>query len=426
MKAIATLFVLLACVTDCTFAGDSTFTPDQLLEIHKLLEAEREAIKQEVILELCQENPDICDQIKPQVVIAQPPTKSQPSRSEAPVSSLPAQVSIEPHTASQSMMGTLRNSMTDRSLATDGARFDIEASTASSRASIELGRTLSMFNGNNRGEFANLSFAFSAPLNKDEDNTTIATLDGLTNAFQASMKLSKFNVYGLRMGHLTADGDYTAEYIELCKAAGIDVLKNEICDSNLMKEGLRKNKRSALYANYMALFWDPAAWKSTYGVEATIGYEEFKFREVATLDKNDSNETPWSIGLFGGFIPPSKNAFVSFGLKFQETYKPTDKRTVCPTETELEYLECITGNIGGPNEKKKHLAYIDVRSQLEHMGFSARVTHDFKNDETGVDLPIYLLKSSKGIFNGGLRLGWTSEDDFSFGVFVGSDLKLLD
>jgi hypothetical protein len=72
------------------------------------------------------------------------------------------------------------------------------------------------------------------------------------------------------------------------------------------------------------------------------------------------------------------------------------------------------------------LATLEGRWLFGSRAVGLKVVHDFKNDNWGVDVPLYLFPNDKGMFSGGLRFGWTDTDQLSAGVFVGVPFKLLD
>ena len=81
-----------------------------------------------------------------------------------------------------------------------------------------------------------------------------------------------------------------------------------------------------------------------------------------------------------------------------------------------------------PNQTENLLLSLETRSNLGGLAFSLRGTHDFNNDNTGIDLPIFLVADQEGNLNGGIRLGWTNVDDDSdlnLGVFIGSNFNLF-
>jgi hypothetical protein len=244
----------------------------------------------------------------------------------------------------------------DRSISTGKSGFAIEGSTENSRASIKLSiahpSSARIVSG--VGRYSGTDITISAPLNKNDDLTNISTLDGLANAFLLKVAHSNFRV-----------------------------------------------KPTAVFPDN--------AWDWVYGVSATLGYENFNYYDNTNITRQEQTEVPWGAGLFGGFISSTSDSLISMGLDYQKSYDKSKSRTVCPQSMTTAWVDCITGNIGSPVKKIKHLAYIEYRRLFEHFGFNFRVTHDFENDETGLDLPIYLVKAKAAdkpaVFNGGIRLG---------------------
>ncbi len=115
----------------------------------------------------------------------------------------------------------------------------------------------------------------------------------------------------------------------------------------------------------------------------------------------------------------------TLGFEFQQAFKAADTKTFCPAASPA-VTECATGAAGGPADKEKELAYLAWRSTLGGYAFSIKFTHDLKNDDTGIDLPIYLVRNADGLLNAGIRFGWTDTDALAVGVFAGSGFKLFE
>ena len=86
---------------------------------------------------------------------------------------------------------------------------------------------------------------------------------------------------------------------------------------------------------------------------------------------------------------------------------------------------CVSGRLGAPQNDWNRLLWVEARSAVWRVPFSFRVTREFEDRETGIDMPIYLLHDPDGAFTGGIRFGWTSEDGADAGVFVGTGFDVF-
>ncbi|QCW24412.1 hypothetical protein FE772_00745 [Lysobacter enzymogenes] len=299
-------------------------------------------------------------------------------------------------------------------------RFELSASDKNSKAALQLSRTGSGVVKGTERSFKSLSITASAPLNKDGGATSLGTLDGFANAFELSLRASRLVVTGMRTP-LLPDGTPTKQMADMFLAVGLDTNKDN--DLGVIKDRLRELGKLHLYPDFEALYWDPNAPRVTYGGFAKIGSENFDFIKNGTISSETQHEVPWSIGLFGGIVPrASHDMYFGAEISYERAFKAADSRTICPPISGT-VLECVTGNYGSPSEQEKVLGSLEVRKAFGKMGAALKITHDFRSHDTGADAPIYLARSISGGFSSGLRLGWTSKDQFSVGVFIGSEFQ---
>ncbi|AVP97552.1 hypothetical protein C7S18_10245 [Ahniella affigens] len=302
--------------------------------------------------------------------------------------------------------------------------LELLASTDDTRATFKYAAELSYAYQNGVKSFTTSALTLSAPLSEAADGITeIATLDGLANSTEIGVSFSRW--YVKEIGEVfdikTADA--------ICKAAGIDTsVLGTPCDTAAVMEGLANEGKLDEYPRLKALFYDPSRWdreafRWTWGLSGRVGYESFDFFGP-DLEEISSSENPWSVNGYFGWVPPNSTRFYSLGATIQNAYKPADEATAC-TNSEMPVLECVTGSLAAPTEKRKHLMYLEARGQVSGIGYALRATHDLKSDASGLDLPIYLFKDPEGSLNAGIRLGWTSTDQGSVGLFIGSPFSLF-
>lgn len=414
--AAATLAVAAVTCAAAEPVSCESFTERQCNEIKAMVAAQRAAVFAELGI------PDPAP--APRQSARNPPADSPPAADPGTAANdLPA---ASDENKTKVFFGGAGGSVLDRGDGDQQSRFELTGSTENNRATLRVASEMS----GTRGRFSTLSFGASAPFDKNKQKyANVATLDGLANAFQLSLNYSLFVADDLR-SPVGEDGLYTAEYRALCGDAGIGL---DDCDRSALEAKFLAARREDKVRELGALYGDPKAWRRSYSIKANVGHDAFDFYLPTTLATDTTTRKPWSVAAQLGFVPPlsgaaenSRGWYFAGGVEYQRSYLPGKVRTFCPAVEGIEPFECTTGNFGPPVKKDKRLASFEARTKvMGGHGMSLRITRDFHNDETGVDLPVYLVKDSAGALNGGLRLGWTNTDKFSFGVFVGGSFDLL-
>jgi hypothetical protein len=331
-----------------------------------------------------------------------------------------------PKSYSDILLSGLDNSVFDSAIEKNRTSFEINAAKDNSTVSLKIGKDFSKPISSNLAEFSSWAITFSAPVNKNSENTDIATLDGLANSFKLSVKLSNFIVLGKLNPFVDDPKNPPPRLVEICKLAGINYPEDP-CDTDAVYSGLEKRNKLQIYPEFKSLFWKPTSWKLIYGIEGSIGYQNFEFISKQTYEKKDQDKYPMGANAFFGAVPPGQNAVLTVGGQFQESYKESKTQTVCPVTTTGTSFVCDTGALGEPGHKQKQIVYVEGRTEFLSLGLNIRVSHDFKNYDTGIDAPVYIFHDKKNNLNGGLRFGWTKNDHKALlGVFVGGSFSLFD
>lgn len=316
------------------------------------------------------------------------------------------------------------NSVMDAAIGSSRSAFEINAMKDSSTALLRIGRDVSKSLTPKIAEYSSWSITFSVPVNKNSDSTDLATLDGLANSFKLSVKASNFLVSGKRRPFDPKTKLPPQRFIEICQLAGLDFAKDG-CESGEVYNGLEKKGKLEYYPEFKSFFWNSNAWKFVYGIEGAVGYENFEFISKQTFEKQDRDKTPWSASGFVGAVPPGYNAVLTIGGQFQDAYKATKTQTVCPVTTGTSVI-CNSGALGEPDHQQKYILYIEGRTELLSLGINVRISHDFKRDDTGVDVPIYIFRDKKNSLNGGIRIGWIDKMHKTvLGLFIGGNYSLF-
>jgi hypothetical protein len=319
-------------------------------------------------------------------------------------------------------LNRIGSSTLDRAVEGTGNAAEITASTDSSNATIKLSHSLSSPSDNS---FSTFTLTASAPIDKGSDRTDLVTLDGLRNAFTLGTKFTWFKMSG-RLNPLN-DPETAGLNDEICdELTRVYLMRtgsadDPTCDTNNVKEYL-----PGRYMEFRNLFIDPNGWLVSFGLEPKVGYKKFTFLDAVTLSKMSDSKEPWGIEAFVGFAPSRWQTLITVGANYQSGFKDADNGILCPPSSGSSPVTCKTGPVGKPVSDDAELLYVELRHQLRLAGVSLKVTHDFKENLTGVDLPITFIKGQDGGLTGGIRVGWNNTSHWQAGIFVGKAFSLFD
>jgi hypothetical protein len=312
--------------------------------------------------------------------------------------------------------------------------FEITGGTDSSKATLRVGTQLSRPhstpdpNGKTPfSQFTTLALTLAGPLDKSDDFTDLATLDGLENAVTAAVKA---NVFLIHLRNPSDDPDYKNIEDQLTKAmiAAGALKEGEFAqvDASNVEKYLGK---SALEKFYGYFYDDSGAW--IFGGEGKVGSENFKYRSGEEFTERSSRRTPWSIDAHGAYSHP-RFGLTTVGFRFEQAWKDASDKSVCSPIEGSDKFDCKTGPDGRPDKKISEILFVSWRRQLHIPGLAKikllsdiavapKISYDFDEDTVGIDVPIYLWGTESGLLNGGVRVGYRNDtDDTTFAVFVGS------
>lgn len=431
--SILAWIVLATCFHVDMCKAQTHLSAEQQADVRQMIQASRAELKAEVKAEVLAE---IAREATHDVANSQTcpsPHSSQLASSEAAApatnespGALPTRVepASRPESSAEFLQTTSPSTPYDRDVAAGTSGFQAIAGTDGSRASIRWGRDYAgAYKGD--GRFTSQAVTMSAPLDKRDPKTTnLATLDGLSNAFELAYSFSRYRMTGVK-SILDSSGQISPRVRELCA-----ISKAEQCDDNSIYAGLMRNAPE-LSEEFLQYADPPGAMDHLYGFKLRAGHERFDYFLTPSLAKAKTDEVPWGISAFYGVLLPHSRLLLTAGAEIQQSYKASPSLTACPTDDTADYLSCVTGSLMRPQSQRKHLLSFEARTQLgslgpiEDVGLSLRLSHDFKDHATGVDMPIYLFKSEKSGLVGGVRFGWSSTDDLSAGIFVGGDFNVI-
>lgn len=307
------------------------------------------------------------------------------------------------------------------------SNVQILAGTEGARVSLKLDQSSGAGDSLGATHYWSRSLVFSAPVDKNKpESTDLIGLDGLTNGFEVAYNASRIRTEGLgrpKRGQRSLLNQMPHDCLDL----GIPIPK---CDYSNLMHTLRSmaadpgNPRAA-HAQALAARYELTGRAFVQGFRLKAGHDDMVYYDPTTLAKQTEDEIPWSAGVFIGRL--TQNAYYSAGLDYQQSYKPAQAGTFCPTPDPVSSISrCVSGPLGEPTSNERHLANLEARWLLGERAVGLKVVRDFKNHHWGVDMPIYLFPNDKGLLSGGLRLAWTDVDQFSAGIFIGVPFKVFD
>lgn len=227
------------------------------------------------------------------------------------------------------------------------------------------------------------------------------------------------HIGGCGTGQITKDA--------YCKAKNIADCNNESDDNYRLYveqfEYQREKRRAELAQRG---FSEPIS-ANIFGFKSKIGRENFKFKTGTTFADQEQTESPWSITAY--YYRKSGRTVWGGGLEYQESYTVSSETQICsPVPVPENATSCSNVVIGEPAQTRRKMAYVELRWANPEMNFAIapKVTRDFENDETGILLPLYLMRGDKDALTGGISIGWQSEtDDVTASIFVGKAFEFF-
>lgn len=308
----------------------------------------------------------------------------------------------------------------------------IVAARDGSSASIKIARVVSGLVKEDAGKasirFSTWSVVVATPLNKNANDTDIATLDGLGNGTSIELGLGRFTAGGVRRARLTPEQLTALDAIcarvrKGMEQQGAKAEPGKECD----REEVAQYDNEDLFA-YDAHFWttqDQRNW--VWGGSAKVASLDLEYLDKNDLTRTSQHAKPWSLGGFIAYNPDDVLTVITLSAKYQKSFKNQKSATLCPLPVPGgAYVTCATGALGAPDKVTGKLLSIEVRRQFAEFGMGVILTRDFGERVTGIELPVYLVKDKEGKLTAGLKSGWRSDTDkLTFGVFVGVPFSLF-
>jgi len=305
--------------------------------------------------------------------------------------------------------------------------LNLEAAQGKESVSIVLTKSLQGQSPNRRQSLFKLSL--KGPIGSGATEADLLDLDGLSNFVTAGFSLTH-NWWPFPSDEKTRM-EIIGKQVELCReyaeanGSTFDPMQ-ESCNEGYFK--LDQRRGGELRDRFELVTWGnrPIYF---FGGEASYGQAVFEFVDPGSLEEAVTTEYGNSISLYAGLLKfrPSKqgrsrsDTLVFAGYRREETYSAGAKTDLCTPLGDADALRCDSVTLGAPTEKIRDLAFVELRRFFPGpVGVSPRLTYDFEDDVTGVELPVYLVTDAAGGLTGGLRGSWRSDtEEIKLAVFVG-------
>ena len=219
----------------------------------------------------------------------------------------------------------------------------LTASSTSSEAKIQINLADIMKSASD--SLSSLALAIIAPLNKDDDFTELANLDGLVGTTRGEFAWTR----GI------ADGD----------------------------------------ARQVKLF-----------VTATGAAPRFEFRTAPGLVKSETRKPAYSVA--GGVARIGQQTVLRLGYRYEDKYTAPDEQSICtPISVGIAgATACEHMVIGPPTQSRKNVVEGEFRWLTgKYFSTSLVARHDFSESVWGFDLPLWVIPDGEGNLGGGFRIG---------------------
>jgi len=325
----------------------------------------------------------------------------------------------------------------DRLLQPDGIGFQLSSSTDSTSVSLRLARSVSS-GIEDTGHYTTYALTASAPVASGSRFSDLGTFDGFVNSSSVRFQFGRYE----RRFTDPYEHPRFNELFEAVKARCRQRLgmANETCAPDILQSDFVREYALELLPAYLAMGRTsddarrPVDWSArAFGAEFTIGYRNFEFLTPAPAQRIEEDRVPLGARAYFSWLPDVRRNSLTWAAGYQRTYDNATAGALCPAVPNGTELSCLTGPIGEPTRTNRLIGSFEYRHRIVFpegalipgLGLSTQISYDALNNEFGVDVPIYLIAASDGQLTGGLRFGYTSEeDDFVVGIFVGTAFSL--
>jgi hypothetical protein len=298
-----------------------------------------------------------------------------------------------------------------------GSNWQVQSGSGNSEVSIKISPLNS---------FANASLTLTAPIDKDSEYTKFNRSERIVNDVSLTFGFSRIFHFKETLNRIEPAA--LAKIVDICEAdrsqfSGLDEKKDcEDIDAQVLLESYEGKDLAGLRAvsNYHSWIGSPFFIS---GLSIEVGRSDFKYFVPDSLEAEEQSEEAWAIGPSVSFNIPHRS-LITAKVVYQNMYKSQKAVVRCPSNSESQFVKCFSYADGPPEHIERLVATVEARfsNRLPLIKrISPKVSHENSDHRWDFDLPVFLLKDKKGIYNGGFNANWNSEDDeWEFSVFVGA------
>lgn len=172
--------------------------------------------------------------------------------------------------------------------------------------------------------------------------------------------------------------------------------------------------------------WTSGRWSQTYSLEAKAGREEFDYLDPLNFDNKEDIKDVYSAKLAMTLhkTDDTSSYSVTSSYEYQRAYASGEETIMCLNMAANPATDCKKALFKAPEGQNKSILSLKVRADKallnSPVAWELEGSFDFKSDEYGVDLPVYLFAIGGEKLNSGIRIGWDSmSENTNIGFFYG-------
>lgn len=162
-------------------------------------------------------------------------------------------------------------------------------------------------------------------------------------------------------------------------------------------------------------------------VAASANQQQFTFADPATpATILESSKEGYGVSLA---LTVVGDAFVfGAGYAWERAFKGGKEQQVCSPIGATTSLSCRNAALSAPKAEKNQIAFVEVRYLFQgaaKIAISPRIEYSIEDSNFGIRIPIFLARDTKRVLDGGITTGWTEDDHFGAGIFIGKSFSFF-
>ena len=250
------------------------------------------------------------------------------------------------------------------------------------------------------------------------ENQIVETFRGLIEPVLKEEDVSEFGA-GVRRIARENETDLAKAVRDDCVSKSPLSVANDLGESG---KALKKALEEAVFVNKPFRFM---------GVDATYGRKQFDALNRTDFVVSSVDRDEWEVGAYYGIIGPDVDWSVRGRVVYGQSYEAPDDAQICRMSDQSMDQDCIMGPDGEPTRKRTGLISVEGRklfnlAENQRFAVAPQVTYDIDEDDFRFELPVYLSPDEKGNLTGGIKFGYTTdEDELVVGLFVGAPFSVF-